>query len=104
MFGTELVRGFAFWKQTERTEAAGREIEAALRAPVGLAEREGTFFGLENEPAGSGRAPRPGGYQGGVSVETLYRPPVGSTEEGSRLCLWGMRRRLRGAGGWELNA
>jgi sugar phosphate isomerase/epimerase len=175
-FGTELVRGFAFWKQGELTEAVWRDIEAAFRAPVALAEREGIILGLENEHAcmlgtgaeagrligaidspafraiwdpgnaffagetpfpegyravagrtvhihvkdavrrpdgeaawaivGEGEIDYPGqfralvadGYQGGVSLETHYRPPSGNTEEGSRLCLQGMLRLLRDAG------
>jgi sugar phosphate isomerase/epimerase len=176
-FGTELVRGFAFWKQGEPTEAVWAEIADWFRAPVALAEREGIILGLENEHAcmigtgaeagqlidaidspalqaiwdpgnafmagetpfpdgyravagrmihlhvkdavrrpdgegawaivGEGEIDYPGqfralvadGYQGGVSLETHYRPPSGSTEEGSRLCLQGMLRLLQEASG-----
>ncbi len=48
-FGTDLVRGFAFWKQGELSETVWQEIEAAFRAPAALAEREGIVLGLENE-------------------------------------------------------
>jgi sugar phosphate isomerase/epimerase len=175
-FGTDLVRGFAFWKQGELTETVWAEIEAAFRAPVALAERAGIVLGLENEHAcmigtgaeagrlvrtmdssalraiwdpgnaffagenpfpdgyqavagqtahvhvkdavrgadgeatwaivGEGEIDYPGqfralvadGYDGCISLETHYRPPSGSTEEGSRLCLQGMLRLLRDAG------
>jgi sugar phosphate isomerase/epimerase len=36
-FGTDLVRGFAFWKQGELTETIWTEIEDAFRAPAALA-------------------------------------------------------------------
>jgi sugar phosphate isomerase/epimerase len=175
-FGTDLVRGFAFWKQGELTEPIWAEIEAAFRPPVALAERAGIILGLENEHAcmlgtgaeagrllraidspalraiwdagnaffagekpfpdgyravadrivhvhvkdavrgadgeaawavvgegeidylGQFRALVADGYQGYVSLETHYRPPSGSTEEGSRLCLQGMLSLLRDAG------
>jgi sugar phosphate isomerase/epimerase len=40
-FGTDLVRGFAFWNQDELSETVWAEIETAFRAPVALVEREG---------------------------------------------------------------
>jgi sugar phosphate isomerase/epimerase len=175
-FGTDLVRGFAFWKQGDLSEDVWAEIVAAFRAPVAFAEQEGIILGLENEHAcmigtgaeagrllraldspafqaiwdpgnaffagersfpdgyravadrlvhvhvkdavrrpdgeaawaivgegeidylGQFRALVADGYDSGVSLETHYRPPSGSTEEGSRLCLQAMLRLLRDAG------
>jgi sugar phosphate isomerase/epimerase len=75
-FGTDLVRGFAFWKQGELSEMVWQEIEDAFRAPAALAEREGIVLGIENEHACM----------------------LGRGAETANLCLHGMLRLLRDAG------
>jgi len=51
-FGTNIVRGFAFWK-TGRTEELWDTILEYYREPVRIAEGEGIFIGLENESSTS---------------------------------------------------
>lgn len=51
-FGTNIVRGFAFWK-TDRTEELWDTILGYYREPVRIAEGEGIFIGLENEASTS---------------------------------------------------
>lgn len=51
-FGTDIVRGFAFWK-TENTEAVWDQILEYYREPVKIVESEGIFIGLENEASTS---------------------------------------------------
>ncbi len=51
-FGTNIVRGFAFWK-TDRTEELWDTILEYYREPVKIAEGEGIFIGLENEASTS---------------------------------------------------
>jgi sugar phosphate isomerase/epimerase len=51
-FGTNIVRGFAFWK-TGRTEELWDTILEYYREPVKIAESEGIFIGLENESSTS---------------------------------------------------
>ena len=51
-FGTNIVRGFAFWK-TDRTEELWDTILGYYREPMRIAEGEGIFIGLENEASTS---------------------------------------------------
>jgi sugar phosphate isomerase/epimerase len=51
-FGTNIVRGFAFWK-TGRTEELWDTILEYYVEPVKIAESEGIFIGLENESSTS---------------------------------------------------
>jgi sugar phosphate isomerase/epimerase len=51
-FGTNIVRGFAFWK-TDRTEELWDTILEYYREPVKIVESEGIFIGLENESSTS---------------------------------------------------
>jgi sugar phosphate isomerase/epimerase len=51
-FGTEIIRGFAFWN-TGRTEELWDRILGYYREPVKIAESEGVFIGLENEASTS---------------------------------------------------
>ena len=51
-FGTNIVRGFAFWK-TGQTLALWDRILGYYRKPVKMAESEGIIIGLENEASTS---------------------------------------------------
>ena len=48
--GTDLVRGFAFWR-VEGVDAAWPRIVGAFAEPIRIVEAEGITLGLENEPA-----------------------------------------------------
>jgi sugar phosphate isomerase/epimerase len=48
VFGTNLIRTFAFWK-TDNTEERWAEIVSAYDEPVRIAERAGVILGMENE-------------------------------------------------------
>ncbi len=48
--GTDLVRGFAFWR-VEGMDAAWPRIVGAFAEPIRIVEAEGITLGLENEPA-----------------------------------------------------
>ena len=51
-FGTNIVRGFAFWK-TDQTLALWDRILGYYREPVKIVEGEGIVIGLENEASTS---------------------------------------------------
>jgi sugar phosphate isomerase/epimerase len=51
-FGTNIIRGFAFWK-TGREKELWSTILGYYREPVKIAEGEGVFIGLENESSTS---------------------------------------------------
>lgn len=51
-FGTNLVRGFAFWN-TGRTEEIWDRIIDYYQEPIKIAENEGIIIGLENEASTS---------------------------------------------------
>ena len=51
-FGTNIIRGFAFW-ETGKTEELWGQILDYYKEPVKIAEGEGVFIGLENESSTS---------------------------------------------------
>jgi sugar phosphate isomerase/epimerase len=52
LFETDLIRGFAFWRQEGGlTPALRQQVIDAFAEPVALMEREGLVLGLENEHA-----------------------------------------------------
>lgn len=51
LFETNLIRGFAFWRQDGLTPELRQQVIDAFEEPVALMEREGLILGLENEHA-----------------------------------------------------
>ncbi|MBM3215336.1 sugar phosphate isomerase/epimerase [Candidatus Poribacteria bacterium] len=53
LFGTNMVRLFAFWKEPQVTDAVWQRIVTRLELPIRIAEREGITLGFENVSSGN---------------------------------------------------